>query len=94
MTTHRKTRLALMPFQIYGLVTLLTQVAYRAAYGHEASSALMTFAMCSCIAAGFALMIGAAIQEHLHFRGDAGLNVVLGLVFIFASAHLAPYLAH
>jgi hypothetical protein len=93
MTTQRKTRLGLLPVQIYGLVALLAQAAYRAAYGHEASSAFMIFAMWSCVAAGFMLMIGAVIQSHFRFRGDASLNLVLGLVFIFASAHLAPFIA-
>jgi cytochrome b len=93
MTTQRKTRLVLLPVQIYGLVALLTEAAYRSAYGHEASSAFMMFAMWSCVAAGFLVMIGAVIQEHLRFRGDAGLNVVLGLFFIFAAANLAPFIA-
>ena len=93
MTTQRKTRFVLLPVQIYGLAALLAQAAYRAAYGYEASSAFMMFAMWSCVAAGFLVMIGAVVQEYLRFRGDASLNVVLGLFFIFASAHLAPFIA-
>jgi len=93
MTTHRKTRLVLMPFQIYGLGTLLAQAAYRAAYGHEASSAIMMLAMWSCVTVGFLLMVGAVIQSHFRFRGDASLNLVLGLVLIFVSAYLAPFIA-
>jgi len=38
-------------------------------------------------------MIGALIQSHCRLRGDAGLNLVLGLVLIFSSAYLAPFIA-
>jgi hypothetical protein len=93
MTSQKKMRLVLLPVQIYGALALFAQAAYRAAYGHEASSAFVMFAMWSCIAAGFLAMIGAVVQEHFRFRGDAGLNVVLGLFFIFASAELAPFIA-
>ena len=93
MTTQRKIRLVLLPVQIYGLAALLAQVAYRATYGHEASSAFMSFAMVSGLAAGFLLMIGALRQSICRFRGDAALNFVMGLFFIYATVHLAPYLA-
>ena len=93
MNAQRKTRLILMPIQIYGLAALLAQTGYRGAYGHEASSAFMIFAMWSCVAAGFLEVFGAAVQEHLRFRGDAVLNLALGLFFILASANLAPFIA-
>ena len=93
MTNQRKTQMFVLPFQVYGLIAMLAQAAYRAAYGHEASSAFMMFAMWSCIVAGFLVMIGAAIQAHIGYRKAAGLNTVLGILFIFASAHLAPFIA-
>ncbi len=93
MTTHQKTRLVLMPIQIYGLVALLAQAAYRSAYGHEVSSAFIMFAMWSCVVAGFLVMIGAVVQARFRFYDDTALNAVLGLALIFASAHLAPFIA-
>ena len=83
----------MLPVQVYGLVALLAQASYRAAYGHEASSAFMVVALWSCVAAGFLLMAGAAVQSHFRFRGEAGLNFVLGLFYIFASSKLAPFIA-
>ena len=75
------------------MVAILTQLAYRVAYGHEASSALMTFAMWSGVTVGFFVLTGAAVQEHLQARRDAGLNAALGLFFIVAAAYLAPFIA-
>jgi hypothetical protein len=93
MTDQRKIRLILLPVQIYGVLALVVQAVYRMAYGHESSSAFSVFVMWSCIAAGFLAMIGAAVQAHLRFRRDAGLNIGLGLFFIFTSAYLAPFIA-
>jgi hypothetical protein len=93
MTSQQKTRLVLLPVQIYGVLALSAQAVYRAVHGHEASSAFLMFAMWSCIAAGFLTMIGAALQAHRRFRGDAGLSFAVGLFFVFASAYLAPFIA-
>ena len=93
MTSQQKTRFILLPVQICGALAVLTQTAYRAAQGHEASSPFMTSVMWSCVVAGFLTMIGAVLQAHRRFRSDAGISVVLGLFCIFASANFAPYIA-
>jgi len=86
MTTQRKTRLVLLPIQIYGLVVFLALEADRAVYGPEASSAFMMFAMWSFVVVGFLTMIGAVIQFHFHFRRDASLYLVIGLFYIIYTA--------
>ena len=93
LTARKKVRLALLPMQCGGALAVLTQLAHRLAFGHQATSTLMTYAMWSGVTVGFLVLAGAAIQEHLRARWDAGLNAALGLFFIVAAAYLAPFIA-
>jgi hypothetical protein len=93
MTLQQKSQMFLLPFQVYGLIALMAEIFYRAAYGHKYSSAFVMFTMWSCVVAGFVVMIGATIQAHIGFRKGAMLNALLGVFFIFVSGHYAPFIA-
>ena len=90
MTSQRKAQMILLPSKVYGFVALLVVIATSR---HYPPSVFARFALWSCIAAGFLVMIGAAIQAHYGFRKVAFLHAALGIAFIYLAAVFAPALA-
>ena len=93
MTTERKFKVLLIPFQTYCALALLGLLLCRAAYGHEIKTPLIMFLAWSSIASSFLWLIGAAVQAHFRFTTRASVNAAVAIASIFAAAYLMPYLA-